>query len=94
MTGMNRPSDRNRGSRNRGRDRPSGFRAPPPPATGREAQFYEDTISAGAPVVVSLADGESVRGVLKDFDLDQITIETESDSIVVRKSIIRHISEA
>ncbi len=86
---MNRPSDRNRGSRNR----PSGFRAPPPPGTGREAGFYEDTISSGARVVLALADGSTVRGVLKEFDRDQMTIEAESGSIVVRKSTIRYISE-
>ncbi len=93
MAGMGRPSDKNRGSRGRGHDRPSGFRTPPPPATGLEAKFYEDTIRAGTRVVLSLADGSTVRGVLKEFDRDQIMIEQASGSVVVRKSTIRYISE-
>ncbi len=93
MTGMNRPSGKNRRSKNRGDGRPSGLRTPPPPATGLEARFYEDTIRAGTRVVLSLADGCTVRGVLKEFDRDQIMIERASDSIVVRKSTIRYISE-
>ena len=93
MAGMRRPSDRNRGPGGRARDRPSGFRTPPPPATGLETEFYADTISSGTRVVLSLADGSKVRGVLKEFDRDQITIERESDSVVVRKSTIRYISE-
>ncbi len=93
MAGMNRPSGKNRRSRNRGNGRPSGLRTPPPPATGLEAKFYEDTISAGTRVVLSLADGSTVRGVLKEFDRDQMMIEQASGSTVVRKSTIRYISE-
>ena len=93
MTGMNRPSGKHRRSKNRGNGRSSGLRTPPPPATGLEAKFYEDTISAGTRVVLSLADGSTVRGVLKQFDRDQIMIKRASDSIVVRKSTIRYISE-
>jgi len=93
MTGMSRPPGKNHKSRGRGDDRPTGLRTPPPPATGLEAKFYEDTISAGARVVVFLADGSTVRGVLKEFDRDQIMIERASDSLVVRKSTIRYMAE-
>ncbi len=93
MAGMSRPSDKDRGSRGRGHNRPSGFRTPPPPGTGLEAGFYEDTIRTGARVVLSLADGRTVRGVLKEFDRDQVTVKQDSDSVVVRKSTIRYISE-
>ncbi len=93
MTGMHRPSDKNRRSRDRGNGRPSGPRTPPPPATGLEAKFYQDTIRSGTRVVLSLADGSTVRGVLKEFDRDQIMIEQASGSTVVRKSTIRYISE-
>ena len=93
MTGMHRPSGKNRGGKDRGDGRSPGFRAPPPPATGFESKFYQDTVSAGTRVVLSLADGSTVRGVLKGFDRDQIMIERDSDSIVVRKSTIRYISE-
>ena len=56
MTGMNRPFGKNRGSKYRGTGRPSGLRTPPPPGTGLEAKFYEDTIRTGTRVVLSLAD--------------------------------------
>ncbi len=91
MTGMSRPSGKNR--RDRGDGRPSGLRTPPPPATGFETKFYQDTISAGTRVVLALADGSTVRGVLKEFDRDQMMIEQASGSTVVRKSTIRYISE-
>ena len=91
MSGMNRPSDRDRKSRDRG-GRPSGFRMPPPPATGLEARFYQNAISAGTRVVLSLTDGSKLHGVLREFDRDQITIERASDSVTVRKSTIRYIA--
>ncbi len=90
---MKWPSGKNRKFGGRGTDRPSGLRTPPPTATGLEAKFYEETISDGTRVVVFLADGSTVRGVLKEFDRDQIMIEQASDSIVVRKSTIRYMSE-
>ncbi len=93
MTGMNRPSGKDRRSKDRGHGRPSGLRTPPPQATGFEGKFYRDTISAGTRVVLALADGSTVRGVMKEFDRDQIMIERESDSVVVRKSTVRYISE-
>ena len=93
MTGLNRPFGQTRGSKYRGTGRPSGLRTPPPPATGLEAKFYKDKISAGTPVVLSLADGSTVRGVLKESDRDQIMIERASGSIVIRKSTVRYISE-
>ncbi len=79
--------------RGRGNGRPSGFRAPPPSATGLEARFLQDTIRAGARVALSLDDGQTVRGVLKEFDRDQVTIERDSGRIVIRKSSIRYIAE-
>ncbi len=93
MTSMHRPSGKNRGGKDRGDGRSPGFRAPPPQATGFESKFYQDTVSAGTRVVLSLEDGSTVRGVLKEFDRDQIMIERASDSIAVRKSTIRYISE-
>ncbi len=94
MAGMHRPPGRNRKSRGRVDDRPSGPRTPPPSATGLEAKFFEDTIGAGTRVELSLTDGSTVRGILREFDRNQIMIERETDSIVVRKSTIRYISES
>ena len=92
MAAMNRPPGKNRRSKGRGTDRPSGPRTPPPSTTGLEANFYEETIGAGTRVELSLADGSTVRGILRESDRDQIMIERESDSLVVRKSTIRYIS--
>ena len=94
MDGMNRPPSKDKkGPRGRGNGRSAGMRTPPPSVTGLEGRYYEQTINTGTRVVLSLADGRTVRGVLKEYDRDQVTVEQDSGCIVVRKSNIRYISE-
>jgi hypothetical protein len=89
---MNRGKGRGRPRRDGGQG-PPGRRTPPPDATGIESQFFERAVQAGAPLVVKLIDGGSMRGVVREFDRDQLTLEGEGGPIVVRKSEIRYLYE-
>ena len=77
-----------------GRSAP-GRRKVPPPATGREADYFQQVKDARAPVVVELADGQRVEGVVEYFDRDMVKItRPEGPHVFVRKSDIRYVEEA
>jgi small nuclear ribonucleoprotein (snRNP)-like protein len=40
-----------------------------------------------------LVDGREVRGVIREFDRDQLTLDGENGQILVRKSEIRYLYE-
>ena len=95
MIGMNRPPDRRGKPRRRdGRHggKPQG-RRPPPPATGLESKFFESSVRRRQVVVLSVGDGQTIRGVVSEHDNDQIVIEGENGPVVIRKSEIRYILE-
>jgi hypothetical protein len=46
---------------------------------------------SGSRLVLLLVDGRKVRGVLRDFDRDQLTIEEATGPVVLRKSEIRYL---
>jgi sRNA-binding regulator protein Hfq len=79
--------------RRRGDRPPLGRRTPPSPRTGLEAKFYETKILDATPVVLMLVDGREVRGVIREFDRDQLTLDGENGQILVRKSEIRYLYE-
>jgi small nuclear ribonucleoprotein (snRNP)-like protein len=96
MRGMDRPPKRKRKGRagqRSGHRPPPGRRTPPPPRTGLEAKFFSDAIRSGARLVLVLADGRKVRGTVREFDRDQLTIEEAAGSVVIRKSDIRYLYE-
>jgi sRNA-binding regulator protein Hfq len=71
-----------------------GRRKAPPPATGREAAFFQQVKEARARVVVHLADGQRVEGVVEYFDRDMVKItRPEGPHFFVRKSDIRYVEE-
>ena len=76
-----------------GPPRPGGRRTPPPDNTGLESGYFEQTVRSGAPIVLELTDGSSIRGVVVEFDRDQLTLERDDGSVVVRKSEIRYLAE-
>ena len=72
-----------------------GRRKAPPPATGHEAEYLQQVKDARAKVVVRLADGQSVEGVVEYFDRDMVKItRPEGPHVFVRKSDIRYLEEA
>jgi small nuclear ribonucleoprotein (snRNP)-like protein len=96
MHGMDRPPKRKRKGRSgsqSGHRQPPGRRTPPPTRTGLEAKFFSDAIRSGARLVLMLADGRKVRGTVREFDRDQVTIEEATGSVVIRKSDIRYLYE-
>jgi hypothetical protein len=87
-----------RSRKSKGRDgrrpsvrRPPGRRTPPPARTGREAKFFQSVMRSGSRLVLLLVDGRKVRGTLRDFDRDQLTIEEATGPVVLRKSEIRYL---
>ena len=93
---MERRPDRNRKQKGRADRRadnraPVGRRVPPPAHTGLEAKFFEGVVRSGAGLVLLLADGRKLRGTLREFDRDQLTIEEATGPVVVRKSEIRYL---
>lgn len=86
------------GNRDNPRDgrggRPS-RRPPPPDSTGAEANYLSRLKEARTPVVVRLADGESIRGVIEYFDRDMLKINREvgGPNVFIRKEHIRYLHE-
>jgi len=87
-----------KGKQSRGRDgdgkgRPV-RRAPPPDATGTEAQYLQGQQEAGTRIVVELIDGERLTGTIQRFSADSIAIELDSGpEAIVRKTEIRMLHE-
>jgi hypothetical protein len=76
-----------------GGGRPPARRTPPTAATGLEAKFLEGTVSSGVPLVLVMSDGAEIRGVVVEFDRDQLILEGDNGTVVVRKSEIRYLYE-
>jgi len=67
----------------------------PPPATGLEAEYLKAVKEARTPMVVQLASGKQVEGVIEYFDRDMIKVtRPEGPHVFVRKSDIRYMHEA
>ena len=65
---------------------------PPPEFTGAEAAYLFRNKEARAPMVVRLADGEEVRGIIEYYDRDMVKINrTEGPNLFIRKSQIRYM---
>jgi len=78
----------------RGRRNPPARRTPPPDATGAEAKYLLQIKESGTPMVVSLTDGETVRGVIEYYDRDMIKINRDTGpNVFIRKSSIRYMYE-
>ena len=81
----------------RGRDgvKPQhGRRVPAPEATGAEASYLSENKEARTPMVVTLLDGEVVRGIIEYYDLHMIKINRSGGpNLFIRKSNIRYMSE-
>jgi len=89
---MGSPTGKGSG-RKGGSGQPPARRTPPTAATGLEAKFLEGTISSGVPLVLVMSDGSKVRGVVVEFDRDQLTLEGDHGRVVIRKSEIRYLYE-
>ena len=69
-----------------------GRSGPPPEITGAEAAYLYRNKEARSPMVVRLADGEEVRGVIEYYDRDMVKINrTEGPNLFIRKSQIRYM---
>ena len=82
-------------SRHGGPDK-SQRRAPPPDATGREAEYLGRLREARTPIVVEMLDGATFRGVVEYFDRDVIKVNNLDGSgpnVFVRKRHVRSIQE-
>ena len=90
MPGMQRSRGKGGGSH---RDNRPVRRAPPPAATGLEAEFFEQARRGKLPLVLTLIDGTTICGIVREFDRDQVTIEDSSGNIVVRKREIRYLAQ-
>lgn len=81
----------------RGRDgtKPQhGRRMPAPETTGAEAVYLSENKEASTPMVVTLLDGEVVRGIIEYYDLHMIKINRSAGpNLFIRKSNIRYMSE-
>ena len=67
-------------------------RGPPPDFTGAEAAYLNRNKEARSPMVVRLADGEEVRGIIEYYDRDMVKINrTEGPNLFIRKSQIRYM---
>ena len=67
-------------------------RGPPPDFTGAEAAYLYRNKEARAPMVVRLADGEEVRGIIEYYDRDMVKVNrTEGPNLFIRKSQIRYM---
>ena len=65
---------------------------PPPEFTGAEAAYLFRNKEARALMVVRLADGEEVRGIIEYYDRDMVKINrTEGPNLFIRKSQIRYM---
>jgi small nuclear ribonucleoprotein (snRNP)-like protein len=65
---------------------------PPPEFTGAEAAYLFRNKEARSPMVVRLADGEDVRGIIEYYDRDMVKINrTEGPNLFIRKSQIRYM---
>jgi small nuclear ribonucleoprotein (snRNP)-like protein len=81
------------GGEDEGFDFPSDDRrGPPPEFTGAEAAYLFRNKEARTPMVVRLADGELVRGIIEYYDRDMVKINrTEGANLFIRKSQIRYM---
>ena len=68
-------------------------RTPPPDATGLEAKYLEIMASSGASLIVVTSDGKKIRGVVREFDAELLTLDGEGGPVVLRKSSIRYLYE-
>jgi len=65
---------------------------PPPEFTGAEAAYLFRNKEARSSMVVRLADGEEVRGIIEYYDRDMVKINrTEGPNLFIRKSQIRYM---
>lgn len=65
---------------------------PPPEFTGAEAAYLFRNKEARSPMVVRLADGEEVRGIIEYYDRDMVKINrTEGPNLFIRKRQIRYM---
>jgi host factor-I protein len=67
-------------------------RMPPPDSTGAEAAYLAKNKEARTPMVVSLMDGEIVRGWIEYYDRDMLKINRNGGpNLFIRKSNIRYM---
>lgn len=90
-----RPEDhRNRPPRDDRHGPPPPRRAPPPDHTGAEARWLLEHKEKRTPMVVTLNDGEVVRGWIEYYDRDMIKINrNEGPNLFIRKIHIRYMGE-
>ena len=71
---------------------PEDRQGPPPEFTGAEAAYLFRNKEARSPMVVRLADGEEVRGIIEYYDRDMVKINrTEGPNLFIRKAQIRYM---
>lgn len=84
-----RPTLPSRGATSQGRT--GGRRPLPPEATNAEASYLTQAIESGALFVVTLLNGDEIRGTLEYYDRDCLKIEPEGGArLLLRKDKIRH----
>ena len=93
---MRRPPRQKGRRRSHGGESRAGFsrRTPPPERTGLESVFLESRKRSGLPLVFSLTSGQTIHGVVEDFDRDLIRIRLpDGPGLMLRKTDIRYLYE-
>ncbi len=88
------PNRRNSPRRHHSKGRPEGPRMPPPEATGLEAAYLQYRVDAALPTRVRLRDGQSIDGVIREFDRSVLTIEAaDGVPVTIPKAEIGYLEE-
>ena len=73
----------------------SGRKKPPADNTAAEAYYYKKQMEAKTPVVVTLVDGETVRGVIEWYDKNCLKVNREgAPNVLVYKWNIKYMYKA
>ena len=70
----------------------SGRKKPPADNTAAEAYYYKKQMEAKTPVVISLVDGETVRGVIEWYDAACVKLHRKgAPNLLIFKHAIRYM---
>ena len=71
-----------------------GRRMPAPETTGAEASYLLEHKETRAPMILTLLDGEEVRGIIEYYDAQMIKINRlQGQNLFIRKCNIRYMRE-
>ena len=64
----------------------------PPEATNAESYYYIKQMAAKTPMVISLTDGEEIRGVIEWYDKNCIKVHrSDGPNLLILKHVIKYV---